>query len=466
VNEREGGQDGRMHDDAAHLPGVADDGAVPQEDAAPSARAARVSRRGLLGTLGGGAVGAVLGGAAVALGRGSAAASEPAASSAAPATAIVEFMGEHQAGIVTPAQDRMHVAAFDVTTTSLDDLVSLMKDWSSAIGFLSRGLPVGGSAGAGGDDLLSPPEDTGEAVGLTAGNLTVTVGFGRSLFVDAEGKDRFGLKSKLPEALIDLPHFPGDQLEEARSGGDIVVQACADDPQVAVHAIRNLSRIGFGRASVRWSQIGFGRTASTSKAQATPRNLFGFKDGTANVKAEDASVVDEHVWISGLEGESAWANGGSFMVTRRIRMTIETWDRQNLGEQQLVVGRAKASGAPLSGGEEFTEPDFAKKGADGPLIDVNSHVALSHPSRHSGAQMLRRGYNYTDGTDGLGRLDAGLFFIAFVVDPRTHYVPIQNLISKQDLMQEYVRHTGSGLFIVPPGINMAGSYLGKSLLEG
>ncbi len=459
-----------MHDDAAHLPGAADDGAVPQEGAAPSARAeegarsSRVSRRGLLGTLGGGAVGAVLGGVAVGLSRGSAAGAQPAASTA-PATGIVEFMGEHQAGIVTPAQDRMHVAAFDVTTESLDELIELMKDFSSAIGYMTRGLPIGGSAGAGGDDLLAPPEDTGEAVGLTAGNLTVTVGFGRSLFVDADGNDRFGLKAKLPEGLIELPHFPGDALEEARSGGDLVVQACADDPQVAVHAIRNLSRIGFGRASVRWSQIGFGRTASTSKSQATPRNLFGFKDGTANVKAEDTQVVDEHVWISGLEGESAWANGGSFMVARRIRMTIETWDRQNLGEQQLVVGRTKASGAPLSGGEEFTEPDFAKKGADGLLIDTNSHVALSHPTRHGGAQMLRRGYNYTDGSDGLGRLDAGLFFIAFVVDPRTHYVPIQNLISKQDLMQEYVRHTGSGLFVIPPGINEAGGYLGKRLLE-
>ncbi|WP_407645624.1 iron uptake transporter deferrochelatase/peroxidase subunit [Galactobacter valiniphilus] len=465
MNERVGGQDGHEHDGARRRPGADDDGAAPLEGASPSARAGRVSRRGLLGTLGGGAVGAVLGGVAVGLSRGSEAGAE-AVSSAAPANAVVEFMGEHQAGIVTPAQDRMHVAAFDVTTSSLDELIGLMKDFSSAIGYMTRGLPIGGSAGAGGDDLLAPPEDTGEAVGLTAGHLTVTVGFGRSLFVDADGKDRFGLKAKLPEGLIELPHFPGDQLEEARSGGDLVVQACADDPQVAVHAIRNLSRIAFGRASVRWSQIGFGRTASTSKAQATPRNLFGFKDGTANVKAEDTSVVDEHVWISGLEGESAWANGGSFMVARRIRMTIETWDRQNLGEQQLVVGRTKASGAPLSGGEEFTEPDFAKKGANGPLIDTNSHVALSHPTRHGGAQMLRRGYNYTDGTDGLGRLDAGLFFIAFVVDPRTHYVPIQNLISKQDLMQEYVRHTGSGLFVIPPGVNEAGGYLGKRLLEG
>jgi deferrochelatase/peroxidase EfeB len=313
---------------------------------------------------------------------------------------------------------------------------------------------------------VSVPQDTGEAAGLTAAHLTVTIGFGRSLFVDAHGKDRFGLKDKLPEGLIELPHFSGDMLEKNRSGGDLVVQACADDPQVAVHAVRNLSRIAFGTASIRWSQIGFGRTASTSVKQATPRNLFGFKDGTANLKVEKPKLLDEHVWVSGLKGNQAWLNGGTFMVARRIRMYIEVWDSQQLGEQELVVGRSKSIGAPLSGGEEFTDPDFSKK-ADGKLaIARDSHVALAHPSRNKGAQMLRRGYNYADGSDGLGRLDAGLFFIAFVVDPRTHYVPIQSRISKNDQMQEYLRHTGSGLYAVPRGLNGAGGYLGQELFEG
>jgi len=418
----------------------------------------------VLGALGAGAVGLVAGAAGGFLGGRSSAA--PSDSGSAPAAAdggIVEFLGEHQAGIATPVQDRMHLAAFDVTSTRRDDLVSLMKDFSSAIGYMTRGIPIDSDAGS---DPLSPPADTGEAYGLSPGHLTVTVGFGRSLFVDAHGKDRFGLASKMPEGLIELPHFAGDMLEEARSGGDLVVQACADDPQVAVHAIRNLSRIAFGRASVRWSQIGFGRTASTSTAQATPRNLFGFKDGTANLKAEDPQLLEEHVWIADQKGDTAWANGGSYLVARRIRMLIETWDRQNLGEQEKVVGRDKKQGAPLSGGTEFTAPDFSRAGPDGRKIDADSHVALAHPSRNKGAQMLRRGYNYADGTDGLGRLDAGLFFIAYVTDPRTHYVPMQTAISGHDLMQEYVRHTGSGLFVVPPGINAAGGYLGQGLLEG
>ncbi len=267
--------------------------------------------------------------------------------------------------------------------------------------------------------------------------------------------DRFGLADRLPEALVDLPHFAADDLDPARSDGDLIVQACADDPQIAVHAIRNLSRAAFGTATIRWTQLGYGRTSSTSTAQLTPRNLFGFKDGTANVKAEEDAALEEHVWVPGAEltPATAWLTGGSFLVARRIRMRIETWDRTSLREQEGLVGRNKGAGAPLSGGTEFTEPDLDATGGDGkPLIALDSHVRLAHPTQNKGVRMLRRGYNFTDGNDTLGRLDAGLFFLAFVKDPRTHYIPMQAQLSKNDGLMEYLTHTGSGLFAVPPGL--------------
>lgn len=376
-----------------------------------------------------------------------------------PAADTVDFYGEHQAGITSEAQDRMHIVGFDVTTKDRGRLIELLRDWTAAIEQMAAGRPVGG-----GGSYDAPPEDTGEAEGLSPAHLTVTVGFGRSLFLDEHGKPRFGLEGKLPEALIELPHFSGDMVEEARSGGDIVVQACANDPQVAVHAIRNLSRLGFGTVRVRFSQIGFGRTAKTTSAQQTPRNLFGFKDGTANILAEDADALAEHVWV-GAGSDQPWMEGGTYLVARRIRMQIETWDRSSLREQENVVGRIKSTGAPLSGGGEFSEPDFAMAGSAGPLVPVDSHVAVLHPSAHGGARMLRRGFNYTDGSDGLGRLDAGLFFIAFVVDARTHFVPLQQAMSANDAMNEYLRHTSSGLYAIPPGIQ-PGQYLGQQLFEG
>ena len=367
------------------------------------------------------------------------------------------FTGEHQAGIVTPAQDRLYVAAFDITTKDRDDLVALLQRWTTIAARLTQGLSAGPFGPASGP-YDAPPDDTGEAADLPAAGLTITFGFGRSLFVAPDGTDRFGLADRLPDALVELPHFPADALDPARCDGDLVVQACADDPQVAVHAIRNLSRAAFGAATIRWTQLGYGRTSSTSTTQRTPRNLFGFKDGTANLKAEDPAHVDEHVWVAASAAaadshDSAWLTGGTYLVARRIRMTIETWDRTSLREQEALVGRTKAQGAPLSGGTELTEPDFAATGRDGqPLVALDSHVRLAHPAQNGGVRMLRRGYTFTDGNDALGRLDAGLFFIAFVTDPRTHYIPMQTTLSRDDGLMEYLQHTGSGLFAVPPGV--------------
>lgn len=413
-----------------------------------------VSRRAFLGL--GSAL--TLGGAAIGVGGDRLAARLAPGATATPG--IVPFTGAHQAGIVTPAQDRMYTAAFDLTTASRDDLVGLLRRWTVMAARLTQGLPAGPLGPASGP-YDAPPDDTGEAADLPPAHLTVTVGLGRSVFVGTGGEDRFGLAARLPGGLVALPHFPGDALDPARSDGDLVVQACADDPQVAVHAIRNLSRAAFGVATIRWTQLGYGRTSSTSTSQSTPRNLFGFKDGTANIKAEERQALEDHVWVPASAAaddaaspatDSSWLTGGSYLVARRIRMHIETWDRTSLQEQEGVVGRTKGAGAPLSGGTELTEPDFAVAGRAGPLIAADSHVRLAHPSRNGGVRMLRRGYTFADGNDSLGRLDAGLFFVAFVRDPRTHYVPMQTQIAAQDAMAEYLQHTGSGLWAVPPGI--------------
>jgi deferrochelatase/peroxidase EfeB len=412
----------------------------------------KVSRRGLIG---GGAAAVGVAGAYV-VGHEAAGTPGPAAAPAEDAVASsYPFRGAHQAGIVTPAQDRLHFAAFDVRTDSRDELVALLQAWTEAAERMTRGEgagPVGPTEGAA--DL--PPDDTGEAIGLPPSGLTITFGFGPGLFT------RFGLEGRRPEALQDLPHFPGDNLDPARSGGDLCIQACAQDPQVAVHAIRNLARIGFGTVAVRWSQLGFGRTSTTSTAQSTPRNLFGFKDGTANVKAEEEEALDDFVWVQDGDDGADWLAGGSYLVTRRINMTIEVWDRQPLADQEDFIGRTKASGAPLSGGEEFTEPDFRMPGREGPVIPRDAHIRIVHPTKNDGARMLRRGYNFVDGSDALGGLDAGLFFIAFVRDPETQFIPLQNRMAQMDALMEYLKFTSSAIFAVPPGAG-PGEYVGQSL---
>jgi deferrochelatase/peroxidase EfeB len=369
---------------------------------------------------------------------------------------VVPFLGRYQAGIATPVQDRMHTVAFDLNTTDRAALIRLFKAWTDAAARMTAGREVGEGAIPGVNE--APPDDTGEAIGLPPARLTLTVGLGPGVF-ESEGKDRFGLLAQKPAALIDLPRFAGDQLDPERTGGDLIVQACADDPQIAVHAIRNLVRIAFGTASVRWSQLGFGKTSSTTPSALTPRNLFGFKDGTENIASDDAALLGQHVWVdSTKDGEPAWLNGGTFLVARRIAMRIETWDRTSLAEQEQLIGRTKGTGAPLGSAKERDKVTVS-------ALPPASHVALVHPDANSGHRLLRRGYSFVDGSDGLGRLDAGLFFIAFCRDPRTQYVPMQQKIAAKERLAEYLVHTGSGLWAVPPGVASDGGYWAQPLLE-
>ncbi|MFC7597808.1 iron uptake transporter deferrochelatase/peroxidase subunit [Terrabacter sp. GCM10028922] len=437
----------------------------PREPLNAATDEAGVSRRRLLGVSGSAAVaGLVAGGVgtyAATRGGQDAPAGAPAAP-AAPALALdasIPFRGVHQAGIVTPAQDRLHFVALDVVTKDAAQLRELLKAWTRAAERMTAGAEAapGGLVGGGPNRA---PEDTGEAYGLPASGLTITIGYGPSLF-----DDRFGLTSKKPAALRELPAFFGDQLDPRRSGGDLCIQACANDPQVAVHAVRNLVRLGFGVVAVRWSQLGFGRTSSTSTAQATPRNMFGFKDGTNNLKAEEPESLAQHVWVApgDEKGGGAWMAGGSYLVARRIRMHIEVWDRTPLQEQEDIIGRDKKEGAPLGGAKEFDILDFTKKGPDGePAIPVDAHVKLAHESQLGGVRILRRGYNFTDGSDGVGHLDAGLFFLAYMRDPEKQFVPMQRALAKSDGLNEYIEHNGSAVFACPPGL-ADGEHWGQAL---
>ncbi|MET7938031.1 iron uptake transporter deferrochelatase/peroxidase subunit [Streptomyces sp. NPDC005322] len=369
--------------------------------------------------------------------------------------AAVPFYGAHQAGIATPVQDRLHFAAFDVTTDDRDELIALLKEWTKAAARMTQGRAVGG--GAVSDLVEAPPDDTGEALGLKASRLTLTFGVGPTLFKDKKGKDRFGLAARRPKALTDLPVFPGDDLDPRRSDGDLCVQACADDPQVAVHAIRNLARIGMGKVAIRWSQLGFGKTSSTTPDAQTPRNMMGFKDGTRNIAGTDTAALKKHVWVSEKAGPE-WMAGGSYLVARRIRMHIETWDRTSLKEQEDIFGRDKGEGAPYGKQREHDAPNLKAMLPD-------AHVRLAHPDSNGGVRILRRGYSFTDGTDGLGRLDAGLFFLAYQHDVRDGFVPLQQRLARSDALNEYIQHVGSALFAVPPGVRNADDWWGRALFS-
>jgi deferrochelatase/peroxidase EfeB len=289
--------------------------------------------------------------------------------------------------------------------------------------------------------------DTGEGLDLPASRLTLTVGYGPSLF-----DGRFGLASKRPAALVELPAFPGDALDPTRSDGDLCIQACADDTQVAFHAVHNLTRIALGTATLRWIQFGFGRTAAPGAGAATPRNLLGFKDGTDNLVSTSEGAMSAHVWVDD-HTDQAWMTGGTYLVARRIRTHLEAWDRSTLRDQERTIGRVKGSGAPLGRTAERDPVDLAALDSSGaPRIPVDAHIRLAAPASNHGAALLRRGYSFADGIDpATGQLDSGLFFLCFQKDPTRQFIPVQQKLAGQDALARYLVHTGSAVFACPPG---------------
>ena len=370
------------------------------------------------------------------------------------------FWGDHQGGIITPQQRHSYFAALDLTAKRVDEVVTLLRSWTGAAARMTAGdtaQPLDAAP-------ASPAGDSGEALGLPPCRLTLTFGFGSGLF-SKDGVDRYGLVAHRPDALVDVPAFHGDQLVEGLTGGDLSIQACADDAQVAFHAVRQLVRLAYGTARIRWVQTGFVPDAANGE---TPRNLMGFKDGTMNPKPPFASV-----WVAG-EGP-AWMRNGSYLVVRRIRISLEHWDRTELDFQEEVVGRHKYSGAPLGGQNEFDPLDLAATDQDGnPVIAENAHVRLAAPQANGGAEILRRAYSYNDGVNFTAErwppwrqglmYDAGLFFVAYQRDPRTAFFRIFGNMAKLDALNQYTTHVGSALFACPGGIH-EGEFIGQRLFE-
>jgi deferrochelatase/peroxidase EfeB len=292
----------------------------------------------------------------------------------------------------------------------------------------------------------------------------VTFGFGAGLFI-RDGRDRYGLAGSRPEALIDLPRFNGDQMVPEKTGGDLSIQACADDPQVAFHAVRQLARLSYGAADLRWAQTGF---SSRPADGSTPRNLMGFKDGT-----QTPEQVDKAVWV-GNDGVG-WMRDGSYLVVRRIRMALEHWDRTKVSFQEQTIGRHKYSGAPLGLRNEFEPLGLDRNDADeNPIIAENAHVRLGNAAANKSAEILRRGYSYNDGVNFTAErwppwrqgmeYDAGLLFMCYQADPRTGFVKLFEKMAKFDMLNQFVTHVGGGLFACPGGVR-EGEFIGQRLFE-
>ncbi|MGU3502777.1 Dyp-type peroxidase [Mycobacterium sp. C31M] len=410
----------------------------------------RISRRGFVtGALGAGALG---------VGAGALAGCGPEPQVPTPAERFIEFEGAHQAGITAlPIPEQGLIASFNVHAKDRAELTSTLQELTDEIRGLMAGRPPEQR------DPAYPPVDSG-ILGEhpPADNLSIVVGVGASLF-----DRRFGLADRKPRELVTMPFLANDRLDPKLSHGDISIIFESGHNDTMQFALRQLMRRTRSDLVLRWMIDGYARGIGAGKASeaATPRNLLGFKDGTANLDVADPAVMDRHVWVGPDDGEPAWATGGTYQAVRIIRNFVEFWDRTQLVEQEALIGRAKVSGAPLGLAGEFDDPDYAAD-PDGLRIKLNAHIRLANPRTPETEEnlILRRGFNYSRGFDGAGRLDQGLAFVAYQRSLQRGFLAVQERL-KGEPLEEYIMPVGGGFFFVLPGVTGEDRFLGDELVR-
>jgi deferrochelatase/peroxidase EfeB len=361
----------------------------------------------------------------------------------------VPFDGDHQSGVTTRGGGEATVIAFDAIAGDRGTLIQGLQALSSR----AREL-TGGQALSAVQDPDDPPADSG-TLGLTVAPdaLTITIGFGASLF-----DDRYGLAKARPAGLKPMPAFPDDAIDPAQAHGDVLLQITANCRDTVVHAVREIMRQVRDQFALRWMVDGFQSADRGPSPASARRNLFGFRDGTANPDVTDASEMSRLIWTPRSAG---WAAGGTFQVVRIIRMHVEFWDRVGLREQESMIGRVRATGAPLGGTQETQDPrlDLDPRGD---RIPLDAHIRLANPrTRATGDQrILRRAFNYSRGFDGAGQLDTGLLFIAFNQDLERQFETVQARLAGEPMI-DYVTPVGGGYFFVPRGAEGASDFVGS-----
>jgi len=360
----------------------------------------------------------------------------------------VGFEGAHQAGILTARPRHAIFASFDAIAASPAELAEGLRTLSERGRLLSGGYDaLLGSPGEG------PTPDSGVLGPVVSPDaLTVTIGFGASLF-----DQRYGLASHRPLGLRPMPAFPDDDLDQSECHGDVIVQLCANTEETLLHALRDVSRSTRGVLGPRWKIEGF--LPSPTRESGAGRNLLGFKDGTANPDVENERTMRELVW-TGSE-EPPWARGGTYQVVRIIRNRVEFWDRVSRSEQELMIGRDKAAGAPLGKDAELDDPEYAQD-PKGERIPLDAHIRLARGKPDEA--MLRRSWNYQRGFDPAGQLDQGLLFVCYQRSLKDGFLTVQERLDGEAL-EEYITPVGGGFFYVLPGVTTADGWLGQPIFE-
>jgi deferrochelatase/peroxidase EfeB len=367
----------------------------------------------------------------------------------------VPFYGTNQAGIATPPQVAATFLSFDVVAANRGDLTNLFKTLTARAAFLTQGgtpPSVPANAPPSDDHLLGPtvlPDD-----------LTVTIALGATLF-----DDRYGLAPQKPAQLQTMKAFLHDNLDPAISDGDLLVQLCASHRDTVGHAMIDILASTAGAVRPRWRIDGF---RFPPRPTGIPRDWLGFKDGIANPDINNATMLNQQVYVQPGPPEPAWTANGSYQVVRIVRFFLDKWNAVPVDQQERIIGRRKVSGAPLYA----TSPDandeldpIYTNDPQGLQTPLNAHIRLANPQTPQTAAtsaILRRSFQYDTSPDAQGNPNMGHAFCCFQQQLNT-YIAMQTRL-EDEMLVPYISPMGGGYFYALPGVTGPQDYYGRGLL--
>jgi len=283
--------------------------------------------------------------------------------------------------------------------------------------------------------------------------VTITVGFGASLFVDRTGFDRYGLAARKPKFLKTMPSFDGDspKFKPEDSASDLVLVVSSDHPYVNIAIVRYFAEFfnkEFGKQhhskdkdkhydvlTFRGVEEGFGRKDK--------REYLRFDDGVENLQI-DPDELRRLVYVDPSDNEPRWCVDGSYLVYRKIRENMPRWedvddphDKRQMREleerQERIIGRHKESSLPL--GQKNLTPVFPDP-TDDSKSPLNAHIRKVQPRRPTPdlfglddleRRFLRRPYPFFNGLDANGQAVNGLQFLAFMKNIQQQFEHVVNM---------------------------------------
>ncbi|MEX9945036.1 iron uptake transporter deferrochelatase/peroxidase subunit [Providencia rettgeri] len=365
----------------------------------------------------------------------------------------INYLGPHQAGVLTPEPQNASFIAFNMTANSIEELQTVFTLLTQRIADLTQPQ----KAPSINNDKMPPAESGILGTQQQPDSLTITVALGNSLF-----DNRFGLNKIKPKYLSEMTSFPNDRLEQKWCGGDLLLQICANSQESVIYALRDILRHISPYSFPLWKIDGF-LPARDIDNHSTPINLFGFKDGTGNAPADDKLLMNELIWITKGSQEPSWCDGGTYQAVRLIRFNLEFWDRTPLEDQENDFGRHKDSGAPIGMKKEYDDPEFGQD-PHGDRILFDSHMRRAeprNPERYT-AKLRRRSYSYSLGLTETGALDMGLIFVSFQKNLKTGFIDTQKRLNGEPL-ERYIKPFGGGYYFVLPGIESAQNILAEKM---